>query len=266
MTRAYLSELLELASTIVDLTDAEGQLGKQDWEKAKALHDGLEARFNQLRNQYVDEALKESDNGSHAYDSVAAEVFRIRDGCDPSWIPAVDYTSSNLLPYLYTQSNRGPGMRKAIKALPWALGLAALIAYFSVRLFSNTPIDHAPLTVAGIKERATAIEKVIRYDDWIGTRAGRIGKIRSILLWPIKPTDKEVKGASEFAALALGARQVSVETFGCDAFPRSANDNSSRQEIEYLSKSANYLSDPSRRWKNPALLTMLDAARKVGRC
>lgn len=266
MDRDYLSELFDVASQIVELADVESSLDKRDWKRAKEQHDSLEASFDKLRNEYVDHALEQTKDGRLAYQRANDELSRIRHDCDPSWIPAVDYTSNRVLPYFEKQANRHPKLRKAIKLFPWTLGGIALVAYFAVRILSATPIDQPITTQKGIEERAAAVEKVIRHDEWMATHVRKGGWLKGILLWPIAPTDKEVKGASEFAALAFEAQQVSVNESGCMALPQGTGNVPSKEEIEYLSATAEYLRDSSTQWKSPAPLTAVDAARKVGGC
>jgi hypothetical protein len=262
----YFDELLELASAIVSLADMENQLDKREWKKAKAQHDALETKFKEVGSKYVDDLLAPPEGRGQAYDLVAADLTDLREKCDPSWIPAVDYVSEKLLPYLHKEAGRDPRLRKVIKALPWLLGGVALVAYFSISFFSATPINHALETKEGIQERAAAIEKLLQYDDWMDTHVRKGGWLKGILLWPIEPTEAEIKGASEFASLAHEAHRISVAQFNCSALDPGYGDKPSTGELKYLSETADYLRAPQTQWKTPAVITVVDAARSVGRC
>lgn len=154
----------------------------------------------------------------------------------------------------------------AIKAIPWVLGGIAITAYFGMRLFSATPIDYSVESREGIQERAAAIEKLLRYDDWMDTRVRRGGWLKGILLWPIEPSESEIEGAAEFAALAYEAHNKSIEQFGCPSIPTGYGDTPSEAELSYLSDMAGILRRSDLQWADPPIFTMIDAARIAGNC
>ena len=266
MAEDYFDQLLELAAGLVALADAESTLDKREWKAAKEQHDSLEAKFKEVRNKYVDVLLSAPEGHEQAYDLVATDIAAIRANCDSSWEPAVNYVSDELLPYLHKEAGRDPRVRKAIKAMPWVLGGIAVVAYFAIRFLSATPINHALETKEGIQERAAAVVKLLRYDDWMDTHVRKGGWLKGILLWPIEPTEAEIKGASEFVALAYEAQQVSVEQFNCPAIQRGYGNKPSQEELDYLSESADYLRGPNVEWKEPPVVTAVDAAKVVGKC
>ena len=266
MAGSYFDQLLELAASIVALQDAESALDKREWKAAKEQHDSLESKFREVRNEYVDALLERPEGHDQAYDSVVADIEEMRANCDSSWIPAVSYFSDNLLPYLQKEAGRDPRLRKAIKAMPWVLGVISVVAYFAVRFLSATPIDHAIETREGIQERAAAVGKLLRYDDWMDTHVRKGGLFKGILLWPIEPTEAEIQGATEFASLAFEAQQVSVEQFGCPVIPRGFENKPSKEELVYLSETADYLRDAKVQWKEPPVATAVDAAKSFGNC
>ncbi len=266
MAESYIEQLLDLAAGIVALENAEGSLNKRELKSAKERHDVLEAKFTEVRNKYVDLLLGTLEGHDLSYDLVAGEIAKIRVGCDPSWNPAIEYVSSNLLPYLQKEASRDPRVRKMIKAAPWIIGVIAIIAYFGIRLLSATSINHTLETKEGIQERAAAVEKLLRYDDWMDTHVRKGGWIKGILMWPIKPTEAEIKGASEFAALAYEAQQVNFERINCPTIPGGGVDTASKEEIDYLAKVAEYLLGPHIQWQEPPVVTVLDAAKVAGKC
>jgi hypothetical protein len=147
----------------------------------------------------------------------------------------------------------------------WGLGGAAVATYFAFRFLSATPIESPADTQKGIQERAAAIEKVLRYDDWMDTRARRGGWLKGILLWPIKPSEQELKGASEFASLAYEAQAVSVEQFNCTAVA-GGGEVPSEAEVKYLGQMAELLLSPEIKWQDPPVMTALEAAKSLGNC
>ncbi|MBY8824981.1 hypothetical protein [Sphingomonas colocasiae] len=266
MTRDYFDQLLELAADIVVLVDAERTLDKRDWKKAKEQHDGLEAKFKEVRNKYVDALLGTPEGHAEAYELVVDDIEQIKATCDPSWLPAVNYTSDSLLPYLKKESGRNPRTRKAIKSAPWVLAGIGAITYFGIRFWSATPISHTIETKEGIQERAAAIAKLLRYDEWMQTHVRKGGWLKGILFWPIEPNEEEIKGAGEFAGLAYEAQKISVERFDCLAIPRGHGERPSKEELDYLQKTAEYLRGSNVKWSATPVFAVVDAAKAVGKC
>lgn len=266
MAKSYIDELLELAAGIVELADAESTIAKRDWKTAKAQHDALQADFIRVRNDYVNSLLHSPDSYGRAYSLTVEEISLTRANCDHSRIPAVNYLSDNLLPYLEKESLRSPSARKFFRYLPWVLAGVAALTYIAVSFLASTPINHAIDTQAGIKERAAAVQKVIRYDYLMNTKVRKGGWIKGALFWPLEPTAYEIKGASEFAALAFEAKQVSVQEYGCSPIAREYGNGPSKDEVAYLSETAERLRDTTLQWNKPPIITTIDAARFVGKC
>lgn len=266
MATSYIDELLDLAAGIVELADAEGTIDKRDWRKAKALNNTLQANFTRVRKEYVDSLLDTPDGYERGYSLTLEELNITRENCDDTWIPAVNYVSDNLMPYLEKELRRSPNTRKFFKYLPWVIAGVSVFAYIATSFLALTPINHAIDTQAGIKERAAAVQKVIRYDYLMNTHVRKGGWIKGALFWPLEPTEYEIKGASEFAALAFEAKQVSVQEYGCSPIAREYGNGPSKNEVAYLSETAERLRDATLQWKKPPIVTTVDAARFVGKC
>ena len=266
MTEDYFNQMLELATGIVALADVESKIDKRQWKAAKEHHDSLEANFRVARNKYVDQMLGIPEGHEQACEYVKQDIAEVRARCDPAALPAVDYVSDNLLPFLQKEANRDPRIRKAIKATPWALGGIAIIAYFVVRFASATPINHALETKSGIQERAAAVVKLLRYDELMDTHVRRGGWAKGLLFWPVEPTDAEIKGASEFAALAFQSHEVSVQQFGCLEIPRGSESVPSKEELDFLAETSAYIQNSEIQWKNPPVDTVIDASKAFGKC
>lgn len=262
----YLDLLVELAGAICASQEAAKTQLKSEQTKTKERLDILNGKFAEIRNKYVDLLLVSQHGRSQAYEQTAAKIAEMRTRSDPSWHDAINYLSENLLPHLKKEASRDPQLRKAIKAIPWALGGLAVTAYFGLRLFSATPIDYPVETREGIQQRAAAIEKVLRYDDWMDTRVRRGGAAKGILLWPIEPSESEIEGAAEFAALAYEAQKISTEQFGCPSIPTGYGDTPSEAELGYLSDTAGILRRSDLQWADPPIFTMIDVARTAGNC
>jgi hypothetical protein len=265
MSHEYFDEMLQMAAAITQLADAEGTLDKREWKKAKEQYDSLEAKFIEVRNKYVDVLLATPEGHAEAYELVRTNLEEIKAACDPSWGAAVQYTSEKLLPKLQKEASRDPRTRMAVKAAPWVFGGLAIIAYFGVRFWAATPITHSLETKDGIQERAAALVKLIRYDDWMQTHVRKGGWLKGILLWPIEPTEDEIKGASDLVGLEFAAQKIASEQFACQIVYRSQG-TPSKDELDYLKKAAEYLRGPTVKWEERPVFTAITAARSVGKC
>lgn len=263
MSQSYLSELVEIAARIIELDQLENQLtNKRDWKAAKVEYEAQQVHFNKVRDEYVDELLAQDESRSSAAQGVEEQLTEFRAQADPNWLPALNYTRDNLLPYLEKEAAKDPRMRKAIKLAPFVAGGLAVVVYFAVRLLSGAPITEEIETRAGLQQRAAALEKVIRYDDWMGTRVRRGGWAKGILLWPIKPTDVEMNGAAEFVGLVLEGQQYAN---GCGSVV-SYGDNLSDDQINMLSEVADYVQQEAVTWEDPPVMTVVAGLERARRC
>lgn len=262
MAETYLGELIHIAARIVQLDELEPELeGTREWRAGKAEYEAQEARFKEVRAKYVDQLLEEGARDT-VVDDVQSQLNTLREECDPSWYPAVDYTRDNLLFYVDKEADKDPRVRKAIKAAPFVAGALAVIIYLGVRLFSGTPVTASMETRDGILQRAAATEKVIRYDDWMGTRVRRGGWLKGILFWPIEPTEAEIEGAAEFVGLVFEGQQ---HVKGCGSVT-GYGDSLSDQQIKMVSDVAGYVQRDDVKWENPAVLTILAGLERAGSC
>ena len=263
MGQSYLGELVDAAATIMELDRVEGSLtDKRDWKAAKAQYEAQVARFNKLRDEYVDTILKADNDRSQAADDVRQQLAEIREGADPSWHPAIDYTSDNLLPKLTKEAARDPRLRKALKLAPSVAGAAAVIVYFGVKLYSEVNVTDPIETRSGIEQRAAAAEKAIRYDDLMGTHVRRGGWVKGILFWPIKPSELEIASAGEFVSLVLEA-QGHAE--GCGSVV-GYGDTLSEQQLQMVDEVANVIRDRETTWDEYPPQTVVHALERLETC
>lgn len=263
MSDTYMGELLKLADRIVELDQMESELsGTSDWKVAKAEYEASQRQFETLGDEYIDGLLASDEMRGKAVEDVEVSIAEFREHGDPSWQPALAYFEDNFLPKLRKEAARSPHTRKAIKALPWALGALVVALYFGIRIFSGTPVA-APLeSREGLEQRAAATEKVIRYDDWMGTRVRRGGWLKGIMLWPVEPTESEIDGAAEFVALVIEGQGYAG---GCGAVRGSA-DGLSDAQIDMIGEVAEYVRADSTVWKDPSVETVLDGLEQATRC
>ena len=263
MSQGHLWELVQIAVRIMELDQLESQLtDKRDWKAAKEEYEAQQSHFNKVRDEYVDALLDQEESRDSAADNVGAQLAGLRNQADPSWYPAIDYTSDSLLPYLAKEAAKSPRMRKAIKLAPLVAGALAVIAYFTVRLVSGTPVTESIETRAGLQQRAAAVEKVIRYDNWMSTRVRRGGWLKGVLLWPIEPTDAEINGAADFVGLVLEGQQYAE---GCGSVV-SYGDNLTDDQIDMVGEVADYIQRDDVQWEEPAVMTVVVGLQQADKC
>lgn len=263
MQDSYLWELLQTAARIVQLDELESEIrGTREWKAGKAEWEAQKQQFNKLRAEYVDVLLGDDAPSDGVADEVQGQLTSFRDEADPSWYPALEYTQSNLMPYLTREAGRSPRMRKARKAAPFAVAAIIGVIYFGTAIFSGAPVTKAVETREGIRQRAAAAERVIRYDDWMDTRVRRGGWVKGILLWPIEPDEYEIRGAGEFVGLVLASQQYAKR---CGSVVGSG-DSLTKEQIKMIRDVAEYLQRDDIQWQDPAPVTVVTALANAELC
>ena len=267
MSEATLVGLVTVAGNIVQLEANEAEHKAQgQWKKAKQLYEAQVEEFNRLKKRYVDGLLTGDADRNDVVDATAAELEGIRSSSDPAWHGAVDYASAQLVPYLRKEAAKSPTYRKAVKCVPYAAGAIALAIYFGVRLYYATPISEPIASKAGLIQRAAATGKALQYDDLMDTHVRKGGWLKGILFWPVEPTEGELKGASEFVAVALEAQKLTAQKSGCVSLVEDGNGGLSLEQVAYLKKASEYMVGKTTHWQEPPLKTILDAAAVAGSC
>lgn len=255
MSAVQLAQLIQTASTVCQLQDLTDTVeDKREWKKIKDALAGEKERFDKERNAYVDTVLREQP-GEDALTTVVAELDDFGDQANASWFPALEYTRENLIPYLAKESKKSPGYRKALKMMPWALGAACVVVYFGFRIFSAVDVS-APLdSKEGMIQRAAAMEKVVRYDDFMHTKVRKGGWLKSMIFWPIEPTDAEMTGASEFAGLSIEALDI-LRNDGqiCGGPAIRQSETLSEEEVKFVGETAEFVTSDRMKWSGEPVL------------
>ena len=250
------------------LDAVESSLGKgREWKDAKARYEAAVELFKTRRKEYVDSLLVKGEVWSSIPDEIASELARIESEADPSWQSAITYTQDNLLPYLTKEARRNPLMRDVINWAPLAAGVVAVIAYFTIRLTSGLDVSAPFESQLGLQQRATAAEKVIRYDDWMETHVRRGGWLKGILLWPIEPTQSEIEGAAEFASVSLqGYDALAQRGEICGNLVEGYDSKLSKGQIEFVDQIADGIQSDKLQWSSEPMVTVLDQIRAKYPC
>src|SRR3546814_16807963 len=91
-----------------------------------------------------------------------------------------------------------------MKMMPWVIVAVCVVAYFGLRLFSAVDVSAPIASREGVVQRAAAMEKYVRYDDFMHTEVRKGGWRKGIMFWPIESSDTESETAWEFGVLQLG--------------------------------------------------------------
>lgn len=267
ITQDAFLELIEIANAILVLeADEEHNRETGQWKKAKKDYDTLEEALRSKSGTLVDGLLSSEDAHLTAEADFLDHIAEVRAQADPSWHPAIDKVEAAVLPKLTKEAAKSPRMRKTIKALPWIAAILVAIGYFGTRIVLSNDISEPLESQQGIQQRAAAVEKVLRYDDWMGTRVRRGGWLKGVILWPIEPTDDEIDGAAEFLGLSFEVADFATSEFGCRSLLRGYGDELSDSELTYLSDMAARFSSSDIIWDDPAFTTVLREAREVQGC
>jgi hypothetical protein len=267
MSNVKLAELIQIAGDLVRLKDLmDTEENPREWKKAKEAIPAVEERFKKERTAYVDLVLK--DRGDEdPVDATIRELEDFRTKAHPSWQPATDYTADHLIPYLQKESRKSPAQRKALKLMPWIFAAICVIAYFGVRVFSAVDVSAPLASRQGIEQRAAAMEKFVRYDDFMHTEVRKGGWLKGIMFWPIEPTDAEMAAASEFAGLTLGAFEILRSNDQvCGDLAVGQSDTLSKDELEFVDQVAEFVDSDRMKWTDEPELDISTPLRALHPC
>jgi hypothetical protein len=85
------------------------------------------------------------------------------------------------------------------------------------------------------------------------TRVRRGGWLKGILLWPIEPSETEIRGAAEFVGLVLEGQEYAA---GCGSVVGTGNTLTDGQ-FSMISDVASYIQREDIRWEEPPPMTIV---------
>ena len=225
----------------------------------------VEHAFKSSANRFVFELLKEYPDENEAAEIVSGELEALAASNESPLETALEETRAYLLERISREARKSPRLRAIVRWTPLAIGVAVLIAYFSVRYFSIIDINAPAQSRDGLVQRAAAFEKVRNHDPQGGYSLRALAA--KVLLWPLEPTQPEVEAAREFFQLSgeafsrLGQRnEICVNPFD---FIGGAT---LRQQVEIVHRVANYVRDPNSRWAEPPIETLSIPLRRDFPC
>lgn len=214
-----------------------------------------------------------------AFDAASKEFIRdlLSDGGDPDEI--IPYLTADLdtlatqpganalriarlrealLAQFADRARRNARRRAIFAAVPIALIFLIVFAYFGWRISNIITIDQPVETRAGLTQRAAALEKVLRYDDYHLEDVLRWRFLFEIAAWPTKPSAAEIKGAEEFVEAAVKQGQ-GLEGEGPHGPVACSIDTHNELGLTMaMSNIAHRIRSPGMKWRDPPLLALRD--------
>jgi hypothetical protein len=230
----------------------------------------LNGSYVQALETFVDDLLTGQRSAERATREVNHDLDEISSLSDPELHSIYDKIRYDIINRIEEEAGPKPWQQTVQTRLVGLGGvlLVVLLAagYFGLRQYSTTPVTARLETKAGIEQRANALAKVLRYEDW-GSGAGRRGGfIKNILLWPIEPTKAEIDGASELGGLIFaGAGRLRDLREACN-LPVPSGETIGDEEITLLQRVTTHLRAEQVQWKNPPAMTVLDPIRAAYPC
>jgi hypothetical protein len=230
----------------------------------------LNASYAQALETFVDDLLTGQRSAENATREVNHDLDEISSLSDAELHPIYDRIRYDIINRIEEEAGPKPWQQAALTRLVGLGGVLFVVlfaaGYFGLRQYSATPVT-APLeTKAGIEQRANALAKVLRYEDWGPGGGRRGGFIKNILLWPIEPTKAEIDGASELGGLIFaGAGRLRELREACNV-PVPSGETIGDADIALLQRVTAHLRAEQVQWQNPPAMTVLDPIRAAYPC
>ncbi len=226
----------------------------------------IRVSFNSARNLFVYNALKAGEEPERLKQGITEELASVAQ-MHPEWAETYAFIREELHGRIDSESRKSPLLRKIVRWTPTAIGVAAVIVYFSVRLFSGVEISQPIETREGLVQRAAAFERVLTYAEWEPTGYGTRSAVMGVLRWPIEPSKAETEAANEFISLVLsGHAKLSQESKVCGGLIGASTDRISDEAIKLAEDVADYLQAKDTKWLNPSLMTVLEPIKAKFPC
>lgn len=226
----------------------------------------LEGKYKAAIRAFAFDLLKGGTDGAEAQRVVAAELDEIAAHSAPGWENVYRQVRVDLLARIEADAKRAPWRRALVHRAPLLIAVLVVASYFGVRLYAATPVRDPVQSRAGLEQRAAALDKLLRYNDWASVHVRKGGVLKPILLWPIEPTDTEVQSAQEMAGVIVGGAALLMEQGQACRVPMPSGDAPTPDQIVLLQTVTAHLRGAETRWRAQAMLTILDPIRSAYRC
>ncbi len=204
MTRlTVLVELAEKFEPLVSITE----LNVDDAEAKEVLEsidlEDYEEKLREKCKDFIIENYTGWDTLKELEEKISNDIATLRENAHESWGSTINRLETEFFAFAKTYGSKSKTRRQLERHAPWASIVIVLTVYFSIRLFSAVQVTDGIQETQGFLQHHNAFEKVLRYDDWMDTRVRRGGIFKSLIFWPIKPSDDEVLIASKYLVLVV---------------------------------------------------------------
>lgn len=244
------------------LIDAQVEVGQyggyQTSEDAKA-EAAANARYEGALQTFVYDLLKDGTSADEAAALVNTDMEEIAAASNPEWHGTYDIVRHDILARIEREGGKKPWQR-TLRRRAWLIILAVLVvAYGGTRWYNTTPVDQPPESKAGLIQRAAALHKVVRYQEYHPDKVRRGRWLVELVFWPIEPTENDIKGAGELGGFILGGGQSLMAGGAACNVPVSVSSQGDVDEatLALLEDVALYLQNPKTQWQEPAVATVL---------
>lgn len=243
------------------LIDAQGELdqfsGYQTNEDKKAAIQA-QAHYESALQTFVYDLLKDGTPTDEAAALVNTDFEEIAAASDPAWHGTYDVVRHDILARIEREGDKKPWQRTLRRRLPIIILAVLVVAYAGTRWYNTTPIDQPAESKAGVIQRAAALHKVVRYEEYHPTNTRRGRWLVELVFWPIEPTENDIKGASELAGMILGGGQSLMSAGAACGVPMpSSADDVGEATLALLDDVALHLQDSKTIWVDPPIATIL---------
>lgn len=158
----------------------------------------LEEKIHEKCSALVDKTVDTWDSSQSLSSFLSDELNSLKEVADKSWHSAIDAVRERLTKLADIETKKSPAFRKFEKIVPLISVIAIVSIVFALKWYWLVEVNQPFETTKGVVQRAGTLEKLLDYDDSMDTRVRRGGWLKGIIFWPIEPTEKEIKHASEF--------------------------------------------------------------------
>ena len=158
----------------------------------------IEEKIQEKSSALVDKTVDTWNSSQSLSSFLSDELNSLKEVADKSWHSAIDGVRERLIKLADIETKKSPAFRKFEKIVPLISIIAILSIILSLKWYWLVEVNQPIETTIGVVQRAGTLEKLLDYDDSMDTHVRRGGWLKGILFWPIEPTEKEIKHASEF--------------------------------------------------------------------
>lgn len=238
--------LFDLSAAISECNqELQGEPGRKRKSELKKAIQNMEEKLSNEICELINRNLDSSSSEQPLSEFLAADLDTVKEAVNNSWHLAIDDVKARLLEQANKESRKSPLRRKIEKNGWWIIILAIIVITVSLKWYWLVDINKSLDEPVGVIQRASALEKLIDYDDSMDTRVRRGGFFKSIFLWPAEPTEEEIKYASEFLWISVDVYDLLREQgIVCGAnLSHNSNDEKYKDEIAIAQVVIDYINN-----------------------